>query len=61
LPVRCGTEERQALEQLCRCITRSALSNERVQSNVAGKVVPKLKNSWHGGTMRLAMSPLDFV
>ena len=33
--VRCGADDRQALEQLCRCITRPALANERVQANAA--------------------------
>jgi hypothetical protein len=33
--VRCGADDRQALEQLCRYITRPALSNERVQTNAA--------------------------
>ena len=30
-PVHCGADDRQALEQLCRYITRPALANERVQ------------------------------
>jgi hypothetical protein len=34
--VRCGADDRQALEQLCRYITRPALANERVQTNAAG-------------------------
>ena len=41
--VRCGAEDCQPLEQLCRCITRPALANERVQTNAAGEVVLKLK------------------
>jgi hypothetical protein len=32
-PVRCGADDRQALEQLCRYITRPALANRRVQTN----------------------------
>ena len=44
--VRCGADDRQALEQLCRYITRPALANERVQTNAAGQVV---------------MSPLEFM
>ena len=28
--VRCGADDRQALEQLCRYITRPALANDRV-------------------------------
>jgi hypothetical protein len=31
--VRCGADDRQALEQLCRYITRPALANRRVQTN----------------------------
>ena len=48
--VRCAADDRQALEQLCRCITRPALANERVQTNTAGQVVLKLKTPWRDGT-----------
>ena len=41
--VRCAADDRQALEQLSRYITRPALANERVQCNAAGQVVLKLK------------------
>ncbi len=34
--VRCATDDRQALEQLCRTTTRPVLANERVQTNAAG-------------------------
>ena len=44
--VRCGADDRQALEQLCRYITRPALANERVQTNAAGQVVLKLKTKF---------------
>ena len=44
--VRCAAEDRDALEQLCRYITRPALANERVQINAAGQVVLKLKTAW---------------
>ena len=59
--VRCGAGDRQALEQLCRYITRPALANERVQTNAAGQVVLKLKTSWRDGTTHLLMSPLEFM
>ena len=36
--VRCAADERQALEQLCRYITRPALANERVRRNAAGQL-----------------------
>ncbi|MCE2661183.1 MAG: transposase [Rubrivivax sp.] len=59
--VRCGADDRQALEQLCRYITRPALANERVQTNAAGQVVLKLKTAWRDGTTHLLMSPLEFM
>ena len=40
--VRCGADDRQALEQLCRYITCPALANERVQTNATGQVMLKL-------------------
>lgn len=59
--VRCGTDDRQALEQLSRYITRPALADERVQTNAAGKGVLKLKKPWRDGTTHLVMSPLEFM
>ena len=47
--VRCDADDRKALEQLCRYITRPALANERVQTNAAGQVVLKLKTPWRDG------------
>lgn len=35
--VRCGADDRQALQQLCRYITRPALDKERVQTNAPGR------------------------
>ncbi len=59
--VRCAADDRQALEQLCRYITRPALANERVQTNAAEQVVLKLKTPWRDGTTHLVMSPLEFM
>ena len=59
--VRCGAEDHQALEQLCRYITRPALANERVQTNAAGQLVLKLKTPWRAGTTHWVMSPLEFM
>jgi hypothetical protein len=59
--VRCGADDRKALEQQCRYITRPALANERVQCNAAGQVVLKLKTPWRDGTTHLVMSPLEFM
>ena len=52
--VRCAADDRQALEQLCRTITRPALANERVQINSAGQVVLRLKTPWRDGTTHIA-------
>lgn len=49
------------LEQLCRYITRPALSDERVQLNTVGQVELKLKTPWRDGTTHLVMSPLEFM
>jgi hypothetical protein len=57
--VHCGADDRQAIEQRCRCITRPALAIERVQTNAAGQVVLKLKTPWRDGTTHLWMSPLE--
>jgi hypothetical protein len=59
--MRCAAEDRQALQRLCRYITRPALANERVQTNAAGQVVLKLKTPWRDGTTHLVMSPLEFM
>ncbi len=58
--VRCKAHDRKRLEQLCRYITRPALSDERVQCNAAGQVELKLKTPWRDGTTHLGMSPLEF-
>ena len=36
--VRVESHDRKRLKQLCRCITRPALSDKRVQLNAAGQV-----------------------
>ena len=59
--MRCAVDDRQALEQLCRCITRPALANQRLQTYAAGQVVIKLKTPWRDGTTHLVMSPLEFM
>lgn len=41
--VRCGADDRQAPEALCRKITRPTLANERVRPNAAGQVMLKMK------------------
>jgi hypothetical protein len=59
--VRVEARDRMRLEQLCRYITRPALSDERVQLNAAGQVELKLKTPWRDGTTHLVMSPLEFM
>ena len=58
--VRVEAHDRKRLEQLCRCITRPALSDERVQLNAAGRVVLRLKTAWRDGTTHLVMSQREF-
>ena len=48
--VRCGAEQRKALEHLCRYITRPAIANERLKRNGAGLVVLQLKSAYKDGT-----------
>ena len=59
--MRCAADDRQALEQLRRYITRPTLANEHVQANAAGQVVLKVKTPWRDGTTHLDMSPLEFT
>ena len=57
--VRVEAHDRKRLEQLCRYITRPALSDERVQLNTAGQMVVKLKLRWRDGNKHLSTSPLE--
>ena len=59
--MRVEAHDRKRLEQLCRYITRPALSDERVQVNAAGQVELKLKTPWRDGTTHLVMSPREFM
>ena len=59
--VRVEAHDRKRLEQLCRYITRPALSDERVQIDAAGQVELKLKTPWRDGTTHLVMSPPEFM
>ena len=59
--VRCAAEQRQALEHLCRYLTRPAIANERLSVNRAGQVVLKLKTAYRDGTSHLVMSALEFM
>ncbi len=59
--VRIAAEDRRGLEQLCRYITRPAISNERLSVNRAGQVVLKLKTAWRDGTSHHIMAPMEFM
>jgi hypothetical protein len=59
--VRVEAHDRKRLEQLCRYITRPALSDEQVQMNATRQVELKLKTPWRDGTTQLVMSPLEFM
>ena len=59
--VRCGADQRKALEHLCRTITRPAIANERLKRNRAGQVVLPLKSAYQDGTTHIVMSPLEFL
>ena len=51
----CAADQRQALEHLCRYITRPAIASERVSVNRAGQVVLKLKTPYRDGTSHLVI------
>ena len=51
--VRCGADQREALEHLCRTITRPAIANERLKRNRAGQVVLQLKSAYQDGTTHI--------
>ena len=56
-----AANDRQGLEQLCRYITRPALSNERLSINGKGQIVLKLKSRWKDGTSHIVMEPMEFM
>ncbi len=57
----CGPHQRQALERLCRDITRPALGHKRLRRTPAGEVVLQLKTPYRDGTTHFVMSPLEFL
>ena len=59
--VRCGADQRNELEQLCRYITRPAIANGRRSRNRTGDVVLRLNSSYKDGTTQVVMSPLEFM
>lgn len=59
--VRVEAHDRNRLEQLCRYITRPALSEERIHLNAVGQVALNFKTPWRDGATHLAMSLLEFM
>ena len=58
--MRWRADQRKELEQLCRYITRPAITNERLKRNRAGQVVLQLKSPYKDGTTHIVMEPLEF-
>jgi hypothetical protein len=59
--VHCAANDRQGIEQLCRYITRPAISNERLSINREGNVVLKLKTAWRNGATHIILTPMEFM
>ena len=59
--VHCEADDRQGIEQLCRYITRPAISNERLAINRQGNVVLKLKTARRNGTTHMVLTPMEFM
>ncbi len=57
--MRVKAHDRNQHEQLCRYITRPALSDEWVQLTVAGQVALKLKTPRRDGTRHRVIRPLE--
>jgi hypothetical protein len=59
--VHCDANDRQGIEQLCRYITRPAISNERLSINRDGNVMLKLKTPWRNGATHIILTPMEFM
>src|SRR5262245_48887393 len=59
--VRWRADQRKELEQLCRYITRPAITNERLKRNRAGQVELQLKSPHKDCTTHIVMEPLEFM
>lgn len=59
--VACQAHERKKLERICRYVSRSSVSEERLSLNARGQVVYKLKKSYDNGTTHIVLDPLDFL
>ena len=59
--VRCGADDRQALEQLCSYITCPTLANGGAQTSTAGQVRLKLNTPCRDGIAQIKMSAPTFM
>ena len=67
--VHCAAEDRTGIEQLCRYITRPAISNERLSVNREGNVAPETQacpelvegTPWRNGTTHLVLTQMEFM
>ncbi len=59
--VRRDADDRKGIEQLCRYITRPAISNERLSINREGNAVLKLKTPWRNGATHIVLTPMEFM
>jgi len=59
--VRCGINESQRLEQLCRTSTRPAQDRRTRADQQRHSGAVRLKTPWRDGTTHLVLSPLEFM
>ena len=53
--------QRKKLERLCRYVSRSAVSEQRIELTESGKVRYELKTPYRNGTTHVIFEPLDFI
>jgi hypothetical protein len=56
-----NADEPEKLERLCRCISRPAISEQRLSMTQHGKVRYELKTPYRDGTTHVFFDPLDFI
>ena len=60
--VRCGADDRQALEQLCRSTSRGRpWPTSACNATLPGRWCSSVKTPWRDGTTHIVMSPLEFM
>jgi hypothetical protein len=56
-----SSDDRDALERLCRYIARPPIASERLSLSDDGRVVYRLRHPWRDGTSAVAFDPLTFI